>query len=304
MRSVKYPLLLCFSFLVSFSLFSQKTYQFRLIDQVSKQPIPYATVGLGRLNKGASTDSEGMLSLENIASSSDSIVVSCLGYENQRFPLSILSTEKLNALELKPLQYALQEIIIKPEKLGKPIIINRIDKKKYKIGHFVSNYSSQVARKFTLDSSFSNQYLLNSVSFLMKRLSAHQTSTFRVRIYQADPISAKPGSDLLITPIIRTVTQNNEIINVDLRPNHIIIPHSVFYVAIEWLKTDANAIILESEDGLTAIPVAYLPLVGVRNSIDSYGTAWSLNYDNSWSILFRSFSQDLAISAEIIPMYK
>lgn len=46
MHSVKYPLLLCFSFLVSFSLFSQKTYQFRLIDQLNKQPIPYATVGL------------------------------------------------------------------------------------------------------------------------------------------------------------------------------------------------------------------------------------------------------------------
>ena len=183
-----------------------------MIDQVSKQPVPFATVGLGRLNTGASTNSEGMLSLKIVASVSDSIVVSCLGYETQRFPLSILSNEKANTLELKPLHYVLQEITINPEKLGKPITINQINKKKYKIGHFVSNYSSQVARKFTLDSSISNQYLLNSVSFLMKRLPTHQTSTFRVRIYQADPISAKPGPDLLIIPIIRTVTQNNEII--------------------------------------------------------------------------------------------
>lgn len=303
MSSVKYPLLLCFSVLFPFVLFCQKTYQFRLVDQVSKQPVPYATVGFGRLNVGATTDSEGKLNLISFASPSDSIFISCLGYELLRFSSSLLSLEKPNVFELKPKQYALQEITIKPEKFGEPIALNQIDKKRYKIGHFVSNYSSQVARKFTLDSSLSNQCLLSSVSFLMKRFPTHQISTFRVRIYQADPINGKPGSDLLTVPIIRTVTQKNEIIKVDLRPNRIFIPHSVFYVAVEWLKTEANAIVLKREDQPT-IAAAYLPLVGVRNSIDSYGTAWSLNYDNNWDVLFRAFSQDLAISAEVIPIYE
>lgn len=303
MRSVKYPLLLCFSVFVPFVLFSQKTYQFRLIDQVSKQPVPYATVGFGRLNVGASTDSEGKLNLISFASPSDSIFISCLGYELLCFSSTLLSLEKLNVYELNPKQYALQEITIKPEKLGEPITLNQIDKKKYKIGHFVSNYSSQVARKFTLDSSLSDQYLLSSVSFLMKRFPSHQLSTFRVRIYRADPVNGKPGPDLLTVPLIRTVTQKNEIIKVDLRPYRIYTEHSVFYVAIEWLKTEANAITLNNSDSLK-IHVAYLPLVGVRNSIESYGTAWSLNYDNSWSVLFRAFSQDLAISAEVIPLYK
>lgn len=300
MRSVKYPLLLCFSVLFPFALFCQKTYQFRLVDQVSKQPVPYATVGLLKQNTGASTDAEGMLSLKNVTDTQDSIMVSCLGYEMLRFPLSILSAEKPNVLELKPLHYILQEITIKPEKLGEPVTLNQLDKKTYKVGHLVGNYSSQVARKFTIPSGSENQYLLKSVSYLMKRSSDHQISNFRVRIYQVNPLTGGPGADLLTSPIIRTVTKNNEIIRVDLQPYHIIADLSSFFVAVEWLKTDANTVMMTIKDQKKA--PAYIPPVGVRYINDHFDLAWNLTYKNEWVLLFSHFSRDLAISAEIIPI--
>ena len=302
MGSVKYHLLLCFSFLVSFSLFSQKTYQFRLIDQVSKQPVPYATVGLVQQNTGASTDSEGMLSLKGVVNSADSVIVSCLGYEPLRFPLSVLSIDKSNVLELKPIQYALQGITIKPEKLSQPIVLNKIDRKKYKFGRLGGNYSSQIARKFTVPSDPENKYLLKSVSYFMKNSPGDQISNFRVRIYQIDPLTGGPGADLLTSPIIRTVTKKDEVITIDLQPYQILVDSSSFFVALEWLKTDANMMMMTVK-GQKKAP-AYLPPLGIRYIDENFDLAWDLTYKNTWAPLFSNFSRDLAISAEVVPIHK
>lgn len=302
MRLGTYHLLFCLPLLAPFVLFCQKTYQFRLIDQVSKQPVPYATVGLVQQNTGASTDSEGLLSLKGVVSASDSVIVSSLGYETQRFPLSILSIEKSNVLELKPIQYALQGITIKPEKLSEPINLNKIDRKKYKVGHLAGNYSSQIARKFTVPSDPENQYLLKSVSYFMKNSPGDQISNFRVRIYQIDPLTGGPGADLLTSPIIRTVTKKDEVIKVDLQEYQILVDLSSFFVALEWLKTDANMMMMTVK-GQKKAP-AYLPSIGVRYIDENFDLAWNLTYKKAWDPLFRNFSRDLAISAEVVPIYK
>lgn len=302
MRSVKYPLLLCFSLFVPLLLFCQKTYQFRLIDQVSKQPVPYATVGLMKQNTGASTDMKGMLSLKNITDPLDSIIVSCLGYETLRFPLSILSIDNPNVLALMPLQYVLQEITIKPEKLSEPIILNKIDRKKYKFGRLGGTYSSQIARKFTVPSDPENQYLLKSLSYFMKNSPGDQISNFRVRIYQVNPLTGGPGADLLTSPIIRTVTKKDEVITVDLQPYQILVDSSSFFVALEWLKTDANTMMMTVK-GQKKEP-AYLPPLGIRQIDKNFDLAWDLTYKNTWAPLFTNFSRDLAISAEVVLIHR
>lgn len=78
----------------------------------------------------------------------------------------------------------------------------------------------------------------------MKNSPGDQISNFRVRIYQIDPLTGGPGADLLTSPIIRTVTKKDEVITVDLQPYQILVDLSSFFVALEWLKTDANMMMM------------------------------------------------------------
>lgn len=292
MRSVKFPLLLCFSFLVSFSLFSQKTYQFRLIDQVSKQPIPYATVGLVQQNTGASTDSEGMLSLKGVVNSADSVIVSCLGYESRRLSLLLLSDQNINTIELESKVYTMQAVEIKPEEFSDEVLVlNKINKKDYPLGEISSGFIQQSARKFEIAEE-GNRNLLRSVSFLVKRQPPHQISTFRVRIYEVNPVSGKPGLDLLNTNVIRTVHKNDEIMKVDLNNYNILVSSPGFFVAFEWIKTKENSIRMKHPDG--ELKEAFIPLIGMNKQKTE--TSWNLTYKNEW---LNSYKFNLAISAEI-----
>lgn len=295
MRLGTYHLLFCLTFLVTFSLFSQKTYQFRLIDQVSKQPVPYATVGLVQQNTGASSDSEGILRLQGVLNPSDSIIVSCLGYENKRLSLAHLSIQDINTIELESKVYTIQAIEIKPEEFSDEVLVlNKINKKDYPTGLIVGEYSQQHARKFELKTEQGRNFL-RSISFLAKRRPHHQIATIKVRIYAVDLNSGNPGVDLLATNIIRTVHKNDEIIKVDLSKYGIIVSNPGFFVAFEWIKIKENSTQLRQPDG--SFKEAFIPLIGTTGRRTD--RCWTLNYKNEWS---DAFTFDLAISGEISPV--
>lgn len=297
MGSVKYHLLFCLTLLAPLGLFCQKTYQFRLIDRVSKQPVPFATVGLVQQNTGASTDSEGMLSLKGVVNSADSVIVSCLGYESKRLALAQLSVQDINSIELESKVYTMQAIEIKPEEFSDEVLVlNKIIKKDYPIGLIVGDFSQQNARKFELKPE-QGRNLLRSLSFLAKRRPDHQIATIRVRIYEANPDSEIPGPDLLNTNIIRTVHKNDEIIKVDLSKYGIIVSDPGFFVAFEWIKTKENSIQLRQRDG--SFRESFIPSIGITG--EKSDSCWTLNYKNEWSDQFKF---DLAISAEISPAIK
>lgn len=297
MRSVKYPLLLCFSLFVPLLLFCQKTYQFRLIDQVSKQPVPYATVGLMKQNTGASTDMKGMLSLKNVTDPLDSIIVSCLGYESKHLALTQFSSQDSNTIELESKIYTIQAIEIKPEEFSDEVLVlNKLNKKDYPIGLIVSDYTQQHACKFELEPE-PGRHLLRSISFLAKRRPNHQIATIRIRIYAANPDSGNPGNDLLLDNVIRTVHKNDEIIKVDLSQYDIVVGNPGFFVAFEWIKTKENSIQLQKPDG--SFMEAFIPLIG--NTGKKSASAWSLNYKNEWE---NNSWFGMAVSAEISPAIK
>ena len=294
MGSVKYHLLFCLTLLAPLGLFSQKTYQFRLIDQVSKQPIPYATVGLVQQNTGASTDSEGLLSLKGVVNPADSVIVSCLGYESKRLALAQLSVQGINTIELESKVYTMQAIEIKPEEFSDEVLVlNKIIKKDYPIGLIVSDQTQQHARKFELKTE-QGRNLLRSLSFLAKRRPNHQIATIRIRIYAVNPDSGNPGVDLLAANIIRTIHKDDEIIKVNLNDYNIVVNSPGFFVAFEWIKTKENSIQLQKPDG--SFMEAFIPLIG--NTGKKSDSSWSLNYKNEW-VNYHWFA--IAASAEISP---
>lgn len=59
----------------------------RVFDAISKEPLPFANVSLGKQNRGTSTNELGWFILENVTSDTTTVVVSYIGYEQTFFVL-------------------------------------------------------------------------------------------------------------------------------------------------------------------------------------------------------------------------
>lgn len=76
----------------------------RVIDKLSRLPIPYANVALyGHPGKGASTDTAGVFCIEHVAPGIYQLSVTCIGYKN------LLSEEYIVSGKLPPVELELEE---------------------------------------------------------------------------------------------------------------------------------------------------------------------------------------------------
>ena len=76
----------------------------RVVDKLSRQPVPYANVSLyGNPGQGASTDSLGQFRIEHVAPGIHQLSVSCIGYKN------LLSPEYIVSAKLPPVELELEE---------------------------------------------------------------------------------------------------------------------------------------------------------------------------------------------------
>lgn len=91
--------------LLPLQLFAQYyTVRGRVVDKLSRQPVPYANVSLyGQSGQGASTDSLGVFRIERVSPGIHQLSVSCIGYKN------LLSPEYLVSAQLPPVELELEE---------------------------------------------------------------------------------------------------------------------------------------------------------------------------------------------------
>ena len=84
----------------------------RVVDAQRKQPIPYASVGIVGRPLGTVADAQGSFLPARVgAAPTDSVVVSCVGYQSRR--LLVADLGKLPELALTPQAAALQEVQVK-----------------------------------------------------------------------------------------------------------------------------------------------------------------------------------------------
>jgi outer membrane receptor protein involved in Fe transport len=113
----------------------------RVIENISKQPVEYATVALsdtkGKLITGTITDSDGTFSIENINYGTYGVTVSFLGYEDV-----IIKNVVLNRIQKN---INLYEVFIHPssENIEEVAIVSDVAPVKYKIDKKIINVSKQ-----------------------------------------------------------------------------------------------------------------------------------------------------------------
>lgn len=137
-----------FGFLISITpnLFAQNL-SAKILDSLSNEPIPYATVLLN--NKGVITNEEGKFNfiLEGTIEETDSLVISCIGYESVAKPLMEFNS---GTILLSPKAIELREVIVSNKNYTADEIIDLVE------DNLEKNYSSDYTKKklFYRNSSF------------------------------------------------------------------------------------------------------------------------------------------------------
>lgn len=273
---------------------AQQSFELRLLDSRTRQGIPYATIGLKIANTGGTSNQDGHYHLSfQEKTHSDTLIISCIGYKSKIIPVQILTESTTNRIELTPIVYDMPEVAIYPKQLKGTLTLNPIEKKRYDISLGSTGFLQQVASFFPAPENLENLYL-GSVKIYT---SSGKGSSFRLRVYANQPKTKGPGADLLLSPLIVTVKESLQLI--DLSDYKIQVPESGFYVAVEWLKIEKN--IIHFKTNKSEIITAYEPYIKsyrVNNTKDL--TSWCLNYKNEWQRLASGFN--LAIEVVLLNM--
>ncbi len=93
------------------SIYAQSTFTGTITDKSTSEPIVFANVYLPQLEKGSTTDEQGLFSINNLPNGIYKIVISIIGYETWSQTINIPSTGTL-LIALSPSAIEMEEIIV------------------------------------------------------------------------------------------------------------------------------------------------------------------------------------------------
>lgn len=165
----------------------------------------------------------------------DTLKISSLGYETNQIVIKSLKSDFSNAsITLLPIVYSLNEVEIFGIPAGKYRIGN-YENTKNGYGGFMSNQYSQIA-VFMDSKKYHNSKIINASFFISKKGGKPETP-FRVRIYNVDPKSGNPGTDLTYESIIIHGNRRGGWLTVDLSKYNLKAPSNGYFIAMEWINS-------------------------------------------------------------------
>jgi CarboxypepD_reg-like domain len=282
---MKLTFLLMLSSLFSFG---QKSFNGNIINKVTKEKIPFVTIGLAKENIGINADEDGFFTLiSNKKFPNDTLIISCVGYETFKIILRDSGFE-FKDIELSELKLKLTEVVINSKKNWETIILN--DFKKCGNNYISSNgFQTQIARHFQTNIENSKLEEIR-ICRLSHRLFGNDKSKFRIRIYAID----------LCGEVIE-VTTNSKTVVVNLSKYKIRIPNRDFFVAVEWLIIPFNESKTRSiRNGIKEEHISYKPSISFTDDNLDKSSIWMLDYKNVWRLMFGGLkTANILISAKI-----
>jgi hypothetical protein len=200
-----------------------------VIDAKTRQPVPYANIGLPRRNLGTLSDIDGTFELviprEFI---DDSIFFSSIGFERQRI-LASSATESV--VTMTPTHVMLNEVIIRSGKMNRRARLGWMGGKDGVLPFDTLQGGGEVA--LLIEAPRVPIY----VDKLQVRLmyNSKDTLKFRLHFYAFDSLSQTPGAELLTREIMLTEYKRFGWLRFDLEKYDIRIMRKKFLVAFEWI---------------------------------------------------------------------
>ena len=198
----------------------------RVVNAKTKEPIPFASLGLLRAGTGALTNENGYFQLAAPSGfKQDSRVLMTLGYHRQALLVEQGNAEvlrvELNPQSIKFISCPVKsyDVNFKDASVAKDELITGLPGTQY--AFFVKNDKRKQARK------------MRSVSFYIGE-NGLPLAPFRVRFYKLDGSNQTPATDLLTERIVLMPAKSGQWFTTDLSHYRIAVPKEGYFVALEF----------------------------------------------------------------------
>jgi|GEM_PF-2326130 len=215
-----------------------QTKNYFIVDSITKEAIPYATISIFANSTGTYSDSKGTF---DIAIKDSLVKIYCLGYETKSFNLKKLLND---TLLLYPVTYDLNEIIVRePEKTKKTEI--GFYHSKHGIGRSLMPGGEMVVYipNNTGDTPYIEDILIGIETRIHKAINWREgfVGVYKVNIYAVNPESVVPSSSILKKDLIFTTANLQEKNIIDVSEYNIEFPVDGVFIGIEWIGKQNTA---------------------------------------------------------------
>ena len=233
MRFLLFPLLIAFQLNAQEVLFEGKVYDYR-----TKEVIPYVNLSFLNTLKGTSTDEEGHFFMDLPEPFLEKQVhISSLGYNDTIVKARQIYDAK--RFDLVEQSFELDEVVV-TENFGNIDVLNPISSYSLTSG-FSSSSTPWIVALYFPNLGANKKYIDKLTVFLKKNENFNRESAkFRIRIYDVDGNTKKPGKDLLLKSIVLEHQVEKEFVSLNLTDFNIEMPRNGIYIGLEWLFVPNN----------------------------------------------------------------
>ena len=238
-------------FLVSFSITAQIKGVVK--DSVSGKPIPYVNIWVQNENIGTTTEENGEFTISSDEKNKN-LIFSALGFEKK-----IIKASKAISVNLKPIVYQLDEVLIIAERLEtKKIEIGDTDNQIYQS---FDNGPRIDTKFFPYRPAYKKTKFIKSVT--IETDSRIENATIKIHFYSVDA-NGFPSQEMLDKDFIVSVKKGTKKNLFDVTKFNLTIPKKGLFVGFEKLIIEKNKLektIIDSKTNTTQIQKTYFPFV-------------------------------------------
>ncbi len=238
-------------FLVSFSITAQIKGVVK--DSISGKPIPYVSVWIQNENIGTTTEENGEFTI-NLIEKNKNLIFSALGFEKK-----IIKASKAILVNLKPIAYQLDEVVISEEKLETKVV--EIGKTDNQIYQSFDNGPRVDTKYFPYRATYKKTKFIKKVT--IETDSRIENATIKMHFYSVDA-NGFPGEELLDKDFIVSIKKGTKKNFFDVTKFNLTMPKKGLFVGFEKLIIEKNKLektITDSKTNKTEIQKKYFPLV-------------------------------------------
>lgn len=232
-----------FLFLFAFLLFipvlnAQYILQGRIIDALTKEPLPFVNVGVLKKEIGTVSNEDGFFFLEvPDVFAKETLRFSMIGFDERDFQVTDLEAILLsnNTLVLAEQTTFLEEVVLTAEKKWDTRVSGNATTSKLLITGFTSNQLGNEIALFVKVKK--TPAYIEGIQFSVVE-NIYPEVRFRVNVYSSE--YRFPDENILKENIFVTLNQSEGIISVDLKEYDILVDDDVF-ISLEWIDEDLGS---------------------------------------------------------------
>ncbi|MFD1467356.1 carboxypeptidase-like regulatory domain-containing protein [Hymenobacter caeli] len=248
-----------------------------IVDQATKEPLPFTSIGLKDEQIGALSNEHGQFVVPApTKNAQDTLLIMALGYVRKTVVVKRGAALDNLTIEVPKQAVALKEVTVKSGKV-----------KNLGLGAKTNNPGDGM-----IQGQAGSQYAFFVKNDKNKRLGAVRTVSFyigengfprepfRVRLYKADGNYNSPNTDLLTENVVVSAPQGGQWYTVDLTPYNVVAPDEGFFVAMEWVVSGDKFFTTNFMDDYTPYGQIMKPTFEFKES-----RTWTYSIGKGWNLM-------------------